>query len=507
MQSNLDSNIPIITSEISAEARMAKNSIALFLFAILTKAFGVIIAVLIARFLGAAALGTYAAVMALSLLLENMVPFGQPFVIIRQVARDRTRLLSFWLNTSVITFLLASVVSCVLAIVIHLFVKDVEYATSAYIVAIYLPMAGLFGIAVAFVQGLELMESLTVSALLGRVIGLLVLWFLLKSGLGVAAAFIGHGLYQIVAFFILFWIIRRKTDQPGVIQELKLDLAQCWTTLRISFPLAIQTLLRSGLDQLSVLILPLLVAMAIIGMFDAADRIRQISVMIVPIVTLSILPTLSRTIISDRENAIALMETALKLLQMVILPFVVFVAIAADQIIRLMYGSGYEGSIPVLRIVVWAQIFFVVDAVLNQSLLASNNEKAMVRFTALSMGVNIILLLALAPHFGAVGAAWAMILTYALNLGLDLQFVVRHISALNFFGTISKILPCTIISGCIALLAHGFGIWVSFVLFAGSYAILLWVLKVFTVNELNLAHQLTIQLWRKVVTPREQQIK
>jgi hypothetical protein len=56
-------------------------------------------------------------------------------------------------------------------------------------------------------------------------------------------------------------------------------------------------------------------------------------------------------------------------------------------------------------------------------------------------------------------------------------------------------------------LTHGFGIWVSFVLFASSYAILLWVLKVFTVNELHLARQLTIQLWHKVVTPREQQIK
>jgi O-antigen/teichoic acid export membrane protein len=161
----------------------------------------------------------------------------------------------------------------------------------------------------------------------------------------------------------------------------------------------------------------------------------------------------------------------------------------------------------VLRIVVWAQIFFVVDAVLNQSQLASNNEVAMVRFTALSMGANIILLLALAPHYGAIGAAWAMILTYALNLVLDLQFVVRHISPINFFGTIGKILPCTVISGCIALLTHGFGIWVSFVLFASSYAILLWVLKVFTVNELHLARQLTIQLWHKVVTPREQQIK
>jgi O-antigen/teichoic acid export membrane protein len=193
------------------------------------------------------------------------------------------------------------------------------------------------------------------------------------------------------------------------------------------------------------------------------------------------------------------METALKLLQLVILPFVVFVAISADQVILLMYGSGYESSVTVLRIVVWAQIFYVIDAVLNQTLLASNNEVPMVRFTALSMVANIILLVILAPQYGAIGAAWAMIATYALNLGLDLQFVVRKITPINIFGTISKIIPCTIISGGIGLLTHRYGIWVSFALFAGSYVILLWLLKVFNTNELSLARQLTIQIWRKVV--------
>jgi O-antigen/teichoic acid export membrane protein len=504
-ESKLISSISVGTAELSAEARMAKNSFALLLFAILTQGAGLIVAVLIARYLGAAALGTYAAVLGLSLLLESIAPLGLQFVIIRQVARDRARLYSFWLNTSVATLLISTILSITLVVVIHRFVNDSEYLKSAYIVALFLPIAGLYVIAQAFVQGLEEMEMITISALIGRVVGLLVLWLLLQSGMRVAAAFIGYGVYQLMALLAICWAILRKAGLSGAIREAKFDLVQCWTSLRLSVPFAIQNILRSGSAQINVLILPLLVTMKIVGMFDAANRIRQTSVMIIPIVTLSILPTLSRTVLTDRERAMALTETAIKLLNVLILPFVFFSAIAADQIIPLLYGSGYEAAVPVLRVVVWAQVFFAVDAMLNQILMASNNEVPMVRNTALSLGVNVILLLVLTSRYGVIAAAWIVVVTTALNLALDVWFVSRHITPFKLFGTISKPLLCAIISGGIALVTHSHGLWVTLVSYFSSYFILFWVFRVFTDNELLLARQLIIQLWRRVMALKEQQ--
>jgi len=497
-------NASLETKSLSTGARLAKNSVALFMMAVLTRGAGLIVAVLVARYLGAAALGTYAAVMGLILVLEN-IAIGQTYIIIRQVARDRTGLFSFWLNTSVATLLVSAMLSVTLVVTIHLFVKDIDYLKSAYIVAVFLPIAGLYYIAQAFVQGLEEMEMITISALIGRVVGLLVLWLLLRSGLGVAVAFIGNGTFQLVTLLVLCWAILRKVGLSGAIREAKFDLVQCWTSLRLSVPFTIQNLLRSGFAQINVLILPLLVTMKIVGMFDAADRVRQTSVMIIPIVTMSILPTLSRAVLTDREKAIALMETALKLLQVFFLPFVFFIAIAADQIIPLLYGPGYEAAVPVLRVVAWAQVFFAADAMLNQILMASNNETRMVRNTALALGVNVILLLALTSRYGAIAAAWIVVVTTALNLALDAQFVSRHITSFKVFGTICKPLLCAIISGGIALVTHSHGLWVSLVLYSSSYSILLWILRVFADNELLLARQLTIQLWRRVVALKEQQ--
>jgi len=504
LKGDLDLTVSTGTFSLSTGVTVAKNSAALTVVAILTKGGGLIVAVLVARYLGPAALGTYAAVMGLSLLLENIAPLGQPFLIIRQLARDRTNLLRSWLNTSLVTLLFSLVLGLALVVIIRQVVDNGEYRTSAYYVALYLPISGLYAIAQAAVQGLERMENLTISALIGRTAGLLVLWLLLRSGMGVAAAFIGYGVFQLVAMLILVWGILKQAGQTEAIRGVRPDLLQCWTSLRLSVPFAIQNLLRSALLQISVLVLPFLVAMKTVGMFDAADRVPQTSVMIIPIITSAILPTLARTTITERKKAAALSETAFKMLQIVILPFVFFVAVAADQIIPLLYGSGYEAAVPVLRILTWAQIFFVADAVLIQIMMASDHEAPMVRRTALSLGVNVVLLLLLAPRYGAIAAAWAVVATRALNWALDAHFVIKYITPINMIGIVRKPLLCAALSGGVGLIAHGYGLWISLLLFIITYFILLWITRVFNANELLLGRQISAQLWQKLVSLREQ---
>jgi O-antigen/teichoic acid export membrane protein len=261
-----------------------------------------------------------------------------------------------------------------------------------------------------------------------------------------------------------------------------------------------QNFLNLALVRVNTIILPLLVTMTAVGMFDAADRVRQTSAMIIPVVVLSILPPLSRNFVVNREKAIALLEKATKVLLVVIFPFVFLAAIAADKIIPLLYGPGYGAAVPVLRIVIWAQVFFVVDAVLNQAMMASNNERPMMRRTALSLGVSVILTLILTPPFGVLGAAWAVILTYMFNLALDAQFVAKHITRLNIIESVGKPLLCAVISGVITFGLRSQGLWLLVVLSISSYVVLLLVFRTFTSEELLLVRQLSNQLWERVVT-------
>jgi O-antigen/teichoic acid export membrane protein len=486
--------------QLDTAARVIKNSAAMAIVAILTRGAGLIVAALVARYLGPAALGTFAVVMGFAEIFEVTAPLGQRNVIIREVARDRSRRLTYWVNASLATIVSSVALGIILVLLIHVLRYNATVLSSVYVASLVLPLAGLRLIAQAVLQGLERMEYLTVSALIGRVLGLSVLWILLQTGMGVTAAFIGQGVFQLSAWLVLVWAILRQGRQQETLRGLRPDLAMCQATLRASIPFAIQHILMKTLLRVNTIILPMLVTMATVGMFDAADRIRQASAMIVPLVTMAILPTLSRTFVTNRGKSTALLERALKLLLTAIFPFVFVVAVAADQIIFWLYGPGYEAAIPILRIVIWSQVFLVADEILNQIMVASDNERPMVRRTGLALVNNVIMTLVLAPRFGALGVAWAAVFTRALNLGLDAHFVARNVLRVNLTETVGKPFLCAALSGGVALVLHSQGLHTLLLLTASSYVVLLLIFRVFSHDELLVLRRLSGRLWRRVMS-------
>ena len=204
----------------------------------------------------------------------------------------------------------------------------------------------------------------------------------------------------------------------------------------------------------------------------------------------------------DRRRSAVLIEKVLKLLLIVILPFVAIVAVAADQIITLLYGPGYEAAVPVLQVIIWSQVFFVADAVLNQAMVASDNERPMVRRTVLALGATVVLTLMLVPRFGVVGAAWAVVLSRMLSLGLNAQFVHRHITHLKLKETVGRPLLCAALAAVVAVILRNQELNVLLIVPIITYIVLLLLLRVFSRDELQLVRDLSGRFWKKVVVLR-----
>ena len=74
---------------------IVRNSVALMAVGVLAKGMGLVLAVLIARFLGPSSMGLFALLFSIALLIEYMAPLGLQDVLIREVAahpRERVRL-------------------------------------------------------------------------------------------------------------------------------------------------------------------------------------------------------------------------------------------------------------------------------------------------------------------------------------------------------------------------------------------------------------------------------
>jgi O-antigen/teichoic acid export membrane protein len=477
-------------SKIDKALRIIKNSIAMLASATIAKGGGLIVAVLVARYLGAAAFGLFAVIQSMSLLLEMLLPLGQQDVIVRTVARERTAIFSHWLNASLSTLLVSLVLGAGVAIVALFKGFGADTNLALYVAAAGFPFAGLNLISQAVLQGAERMEYQAIAAFVGRVVGLLLLWMLLANGAGIWAAFAGRAVFQGISWVILsraIWSHTRRNNWPI---GFRMDITSCKKDLGIAFPFLLQKFLTEGFNRLNVMILPILFTLATVGLFNAAMQITQASSMIIQIVMLVFLPLFTRSFQQDTNKLGSLSDQMVKFMLIFIFPAIFFIAVLADKIILLLYGSGYEGAVALLQVVVWAQVFFAVDAVMKQNMIASDNEGSMVLRSALALTVNIVLTIVFGKIFGVIGVVAAVVVSSAFLLALDVIFVTRHVAKSNLIQVMGKPFICAAIAGLAALSVQGQGLIAVIVLAGIAYAACLYLFRAFSGEELSLLRQL-----------------
>ena len=462
----------------------------MFATAAIVKGGGLIVTVLVARYLGASALGVFAVVQSMALLLEVIIPLGQQDVLVRTVARERPAMFDHWVTASASSVLFALCMTIGLILVAWLVKFDPDTRLALCVAAIGFPVAGLNLIAQAVLQGAEQMEHQTFAAFIGRILGLLLLWLLLMNGAGTWAAFAGRAVFQLVSLLILsraIWLNVKRNQWPA---QSRPSTATCKNSLKTAFPFLIQRFLNDGLNRLNVIILPMLVSLTMVGFFNAANQIALTSTMIISIVMMTVLPLFSRTFQRDSEKSGMLSDQMMKFVLILIFPFTFFVTVAADKIILMLYGTGYHDSVMLLQLVIWSQVFVAADAVMKQNMIASDNEGAMVRRSAAALIANILLTVALSKMIGVFGIAAAVVSSSAFLLILDIWFVSRHVFKPNLLKNIGKPFICAGLAGFAAFQLRHQHLIALLLVTSSSYTALLFLLRTFSSEELSLFKQL-----------------
>lgn len=89
----------------------------------------------------------------------------------------------------------------------------------------------------------------------------------------------------------------------------------------------------------------------------------------------------------------------------------VLFTLLAPFVIRILYGTAYYPSTPVLRLVVWYTTFSYLGAVRNIWILAENKQEYLWKINLFGAIANVVLNLALIPIMGMMGAALASLVT------------------------------------------------------------------------------------------------
>jgi PST family polysaccharide transporter len=195
-----------------------------------------------------------------------------------------------------------------------------------------------------------------------------------------------------------------------------------------TFHSAIATLQRSGrvfavraasglFIQGNTLILAGLASPLAVSFFGGAERIVRASINLLQPLTQAILPRISFLSVADPVHGRRTIERCLLVVGGIGAAFAVVTFAGAPVLTRVLLGPGYEGAVPVMRVLAMLPLLVAIDTVLGVFwALPFGHERDFLGAVVAAGITNIGLALALVPRLGALGMGVAVVLAEAVIL-------------------------------------------------------------------------------------------
>ena len=153
----------------------------------------------------------------------------------------------------------------------------------------------------------------------------------------------------------------------------------------------------------------------IVGYFAAAEKIRQAITNIFSTISQTVYPYLNRVFVKSRADGLKQIKKLLLLVGVLSFIFSLILFVFADEIILLVVGVNYIGSIPVLKIISWMIFFVGISNVLGiHTMLNLNYKKVFTRIIVFSAFFNIGISFLLVPKMFAIGTAISVFVTESI---------------------------------------------------------------------------------------------
>ncbi len=365
--------------------------------------------VLIARILGAEALGIYGLASALGQIAYRIAELGVPIILTREFARSLPeagkRFLSamgFRLWVGLLT--VVGVEAFALAVGHGL---DVQLAVVIYTVGQV--VGGLKETACSVYYGHQKIGRAAASYAIFRVVSFLVTVLVLYIGLGVVWAVAALLVGQLVSY--AYVIVGPEPLAKQI--PLRFETSTIGSLLRESYPLAISGVFTMVNSRADAVILSAYVDNIQLGYYNGAYAVI-IGCMLFPTSFLPALyPALSRAFRESKRQTVRLFLASQGLTALLALAAAIGVSLVARPIIHLLYGEAFDPATSVLAILSWALISMYLSQGNTYFFNAIDRQKFTLWASVIAGSTNIAANLILIPRMGIHGAAWATIISEA----------------------------------------------------------------------------------------------
>jgi O-antigen/teichoic acid export membrane protein len=446
---------------------IALNASALTIGRLLTAGIGIFSVGITSRYLGVELFGTLVTVTVFTTMLTALSDMGVSVIGAREIAKrphETQRLLSSLCTIALGLSLFAGAIGLLLGYLIYSAPDErLEREGIAILILLPLPLTVLAAPAGAYLIATQRAYIGALASTLASVAMALALALTVVLDRGFTVVLIAYALQAIVgAAVIVTYTFRKIRFRPSW------DIALLRQLLRWAVPLGLVYILSSLYWRIDIVLLSLVGSEQAVGVYGLAYKVVDILYMLPLLVMVTLLPEFARSA-KDPARRDELVQKASTVMEVAVVPLLIFTIAFADEIVAIAGGEAYEGAAVVLQILMAGVAAGFFRAVFAQALIALNRQSWLMYATGALLVANVALNLALIPTLGARGAAVAFAATEAVGLVLVLLLFTRIGAAPQVYRlpqvllaacamgavTLLQIIPFADSMGPIALVAFG----------------------------------------------------
>ena len=415
----------------STKQTIAKNTFWLFLSEVSGRLLKMILIIYAARVLGASGWGVFSYAISIGSLLMIFSDIGISGLITREVIQKKEGYLVF-ISTALLLRITILLISTLLVVLVSPSISHITEARVLFpIIAAILFFDSMKDLGFAINRASERMEMEMIVTIIMNIVILGFGILLLKIKLAPESIATAYAIGSATGFIVIAIII--KKDIKRLLS--KIDRSMFKLVIQTTWPFAIITLVGSIMGNTDIFMLGLWKNSTEIGLYASVQRIQQFVLIIPAMIAIAAFPILSRLAHKEKKQFGIILEKTISLIMIIGVPTAIGGVLLSGQLIPMIFGSGYLGAIPIMRILMLMLLASFPLILLSNAIFAYNKQTNLALAYSSGVIANVILNLLLIPKFGAVGSAIATFISTTITTVI----VWNKIKTINYFEVLPKL--------------------------------------------------------------------
>ena len=493
----------------STVQRIARNTGLLFISQILIYALGFFAMAYMARYLGAADYGIISFALAFTAIFAILADIGLSYLMMREVARDKSLASKYILNISVMKIVLVSITFGLIALTVNLMGYPHQTIYIVYIIGLYVIFNSFNGMFYSVFQAHERMEYISIAQVLNAVLILAGIILAVKQAFSVAS--FGWIYFLATAVTLVYCLVIMRWKFPSALRlaprRIEMDWGLCKQILKQAWPFALTSIFVMIYYYISTVMLSKIKGDEVVGWYNAAFRHMQLPLVLTTVFNTAIFPVMAQFSVSSRASLEFTYQRYFKYMLLLGIPIGVGTTLVSDQFILLIFGKGYEPAIITLQILIWSVVFILLGGVFGRLIESLNKQVIATVITGIGALLNVVLNLLLIPKYGYTGAAASMVATEFVVLFLAAIICFRLGYGISLKGIAKdggKAILASLLMGGFVWYFKDFNRIIPLIILAVLiYFLFIWLFKFFDRDDINIIKQI-IRSFRKQTNLRGQ---